>query len=121
MFVVWVQSSLTLTLYSTLRLYDVRDDERRSPSALPQSVAAQLAASAPRDTAQALGTGEFYGIEIPMRYWLDVRSVALRLARGVPTSEVLYLRRGPIRWRRSGLPSWKACLGRSCAVAICGP
>jgi hypothetical protein len=94
MFVVSVQSSLTLTLYSTLRIYDVRDDERQSPPIQSQSHAAQLAASGPRDTAQALGTGEFYGIEIPMRYWLDVRSVALRLARELSTSEVLVLTEG---------------------------
>jgi hypothetical protein len=94
MFVVSVQSNLSLTLYSTLRIYDVQDDERQSPQPRPQSQAAQLATSGPRDTAQALGTGEFYGIEIPMRYWLDVRSVALRLARELSTAEVLVLTNG---------------------------
>ncbi len=95
-FVVYVQSSLTLSLYSTLRIYDVRDDERQSPPAQSQTAAAQIAESGPRETAQALGTGETYGIEIPMRYWLDVRSVALRLARAMPTSEVLVLTEGTI-------------------------
>jgi hypothetical protein len=94
MFVVSVQSSLTLTLYSTLRIYDVRDDERQTPAVQPQSVAAQLATSGPRDTAQALETGEFYGIEVPMRYWLEVRSAALRLAGAMSTSEVLVLTEG---------------------------
>jgi hypothetical protein len=94
MFVVSVQSSLTLSLYSALRIYDVRDDERQTPAVQPQSLAAQLADSGPRDTAQALGTGEFYGIEIPMRYWLEVRSAALRLAADMSTSEVLVLTDG---------------------------
>jgi hypothetical protein len=93
-FVVVVQSILTISLYSTLRVYDVHDDERQSPPAQPQSAASQLATTAPRDTAQAVGTGESYGIEIPMRYWLEVRSAALRQAGALAAHEVLVLTEG---------------------------
>ncbi|MFN0073980.1 MAG: ArnT family glycosyltransferase [Chloroflexota bacterium] len=92
--IVSVQTIVTLSLYSTLRIFDVRNDERAAPPAQPQAPAAQLASSAPRETAQALGTGETYGIEIPLRYWLDVRSVAQRLAREMGIREILVLTDG---------------------------
>ena len=95
-FVVYVQSGLTLSLYSTLRIYDVRDDERQSPPAQPQSAAAQIAESGPKKTRRRRWVRGSIWIEIPMRYWLDVRSVALRLARAMPTSEVLVLTEGTI-------------------------
>lgn len=93
-FVVVVQGALTPALHSVLQIYDVRAEDRTAPPAQPQAPTALLASNGPRETAQALGTGETYGIEIPMRFWLSVRDSALRHAASLGTDEVLVLTEG---------------------------
>jgi hypothetical protein len=69
-FLVIFQLLTTGLLYWIMQAYDV-DDPPSSPLSLRQA-----AAGLPRDASELLGTGERYGVEVPIRFWQTLANAA---------------------------------------------
>lgn len=80
---VGLQVALVLGLYQLVAMFDSADT---SPVERRQAVAA-----IPREAAEQLGTGERYGVEIPIRFWQQLADGALAEAARLGFSEIYVL------------------------------
>ena len=80
-----VQLTTTGALYRVLAAYDP-DETRAAPLELRQA-----AAALPREAADQLGTGERYGVELPLRFWLAVADATHTQAARLGLGDVLIL------------------------------
>jgi hypothetical protein len=74
------QLTTTAVLYRVMAAYELADP----PTEPPSLRAAALAI--PREASNALGTGERYGVEPPIRYWQAIADLAVKEARAAGTS-----------------------------------
>ena len=80
-----VQLATTGALYRVLAAYDP-DETRAAPLELRQA-----AAALPREAADQLGTGERYGVELPLRFWQAVADATRTQAARIGVSDILIL------------------------------
>jgi hypothetical protein len=84
-YLVAYQLATTAVLYRVMSAYDV-DDPPSAPLTLRQA-----AAGIPREASELLGTGERYGVELPIRFWQALADATVGESRRSDAPEVFVL------------------------------